>query len=171
RIAIGLQDVLLLGNLDAKRDWGYAPEYCEGMWKILQHKKADDFVLSTGETHTVREFTELTFKEIGIELEWKGKEQKEAGFIKNINWGKAKKLLSNGFNKEKYSFTFSEKLRRGTKVISIDPNYYRPTEVDLLIGDSSKAKRLLGWKAKTKFEKLVHLMIKNDLEKVLVRGY
>ena len=92
-IAAGLQKTLSLGNLDAKRDWGFAPEYCEGMWKILQYKKAEDFVLATGETHTVREFVELTFKEIGIDFEWKGKNENEKGVIKKIDYGKAEKLL------------------------------------------------------------------------------
>ena len=170
RISAGIQDVLLLGNLDAKRDWGFAPEYCEGMWKILQHNKPDDFVLATGETKTVREFAELSFKEIGIELEWTGKNENEKGKIKNINWGTAKKLIGQDVY-EKSRYKLNEKLKPGTTVVAVDPNYYRPTEVDLLVGDASKAKKLLGWKAKTKFSELVRLMVKSDLEKVLMRGY
>jgi GDPmannose 4,6-dehydratase len=170
RISAGIQDVLLLGNLDAKRDWGFAPEYCEGMWKILQHNKPDDFVLATGETKKVREFAELSFKEIGIELEWTGKNENEKGKIKNINWGTAKKLIGQDVY-EKSRYKLNEKLKPGTTVVAVDPNYYRPTEVDLLIGDASKAKKLLGWKAKTKFSELVRLMVKSDLEKVLMRGY
>jgi GDPmannose 4,6-dehydratase len=170
RISAGIQDVLLLGNLDAKRDWGFAPEYCEGMWKILQHNKPDDFVLATGETKTVREFAELSFKEIGIELEWTGKNENEKGKIKNINWVTAKKLIGQDVY-EKSRYKLNEKLKPGTTVVAVDPNYYRPTEVDLLIGDASKAKKLLGWKAKTKFSELVRLMVKSDLEKVLMRGY
>jgi GDPmannose 4,6-dehydratase len=170
RISVGIQDVLLLGNLDAKRDWGFAPEYCEGMWKILQHNKPDDFVLATGETKTVREFAELSFKEIGIELEWTGKNENEKGKIKNINWGTAKKLIGQDVY-EKSRYKLNGKLKPGTTVVAVDPNYYRPTEVDLLIGDASKAKKLLGWKAKTKFSELVRLMVKSDLEKVLMRGY
>ena len=170
RISAGIQDVLLLGNLDAKRDWGFAPEYCEGMWKILQHNKPDDFVLATGETKTVREFAELSFKEIGIELEWTGKNENEKGKIKNINWGTAKKLIGQDVY-EKSRYKLNGKLKPGTTVVAVDPNYYRPTEVDLLIGDASKAKKLLGWKAKTKFSELVRLMVKSDLEKVLMRGY
>ena len=170
RISAGIQDVLLLGNLDAKRDWGFAPEYCEGMWKILQHNKPDDFVLATGETKTVREFAELSFKEIGIELEWTGKNENEKGKIKNINWGTAKKLIGQDVY-EKSRYKLNEKLKPGTTVVAVDPNYYRPTEVDLLIGDASKAKKLLGWKAKTKFSELIRLMVKSDLEKVLMRGY
>ena len=172
RIAIGKQSVLLLGNLNAQRDWGYAPEYCEGMWRILQHDKADDFVFATGETHTVREFAVNTFREIGIELEWKGKGENEAGKIKSIDWDKAAKLVKLKSSKENdYKFTFSENLKKGDTVVAIDPNYYRPTEVDMLIGNPVKARKLLGWKAKTKFEELVKLMIKSDMEKVLKRGY
>jgi len=159
-----------LGNLDAKRDWGYAPEYCEGMWKILQHGTADDFVLATGETRTVREFVELTFKEIGIEIIWSGKNENEKGKINSINWETARKLIGQDVY-DKSRFKLNEKLKTGTTVISVDPIYYRPTEVDLLIGDPSKAKKLLGWKAKTKFTDLVKVMIKSDLEKVLMRGY
>ena len=171
RIATGKQEILLLGNLEAKRDWGLAPEYCEGMWRILQYKNAEDFVLATGETHTVREFTEHAFNEIGIELEWVGKEEKEKGVIKSINREKAKSLLENELPSSKTEGIFSDKLKKNTEVVSIDPNYYRPTEVELLIGDPSKAKKLLGWEAKTKFNELVRLMIKSDLAKVLVRGY
>ncbi len=171
RIVTGLQSALSLGNLDAKRDWGFAPEYCEGMWKILQHEKADDFVLATGETHTVREFTELTFKEIGIELDWAEKEEKERGIIRSINLEKAKELIDFGKKSSGYKFGFSENLKPGSTIVTVDPNYYRPTEVELLIGNASKAEKVLGWKAKTKFEKLVNLMIKSDLDKVLQRGY
>ncbi len=170
RIAAGFQDVLLLGNLDAKRDWGFAPEYCVGMWLILQHNKPDDFVLATGETRTVREFVELTFTEIGIDIQWQGTGKDEKGIIKSLNLEFAKNLLG----KDVYSksrFTLTDKLKTGDVVIAVDPNYYRPTEVDLLIGDPSKAEKILGWKAKTKYTELVKLMIKSDLEKVLSRGY
>jgi GDPmannose 4,6-dehydratase len=171
RIVIGLQKKLTLGNLDAKRDWGYAPEYCEGMWKILQHKSADDFVLATGESKTVREFTELTFKNLGIEIKWEGKGKNEKGKIKSIDLSKAKKLVNYSPRKNSYLIDFTTKLKKDDVFISIDPNYYRPTEVDLLIGDPSKAKKVLGWKAKTKFEDLVKLMIKADMDKVLRRGF
>jgi len=170
RIAAGFQNVLLLGNLDAKRDWGFAPEYCVGMWLILQHNKPDDFVLATGETRTVREFVELTFTEIGIDIQWQGTGKDEKGIIKSLNLEFAKNLLG----KDVYSksrFTLTDKLKTGDVVIAVDPNYYRPTEVDLLIGDPSKAEKILGWKAKTKYTELVKLMIKSDLEKVLSRGY
>lgn len=171
RIAAGLQSDLALGNLNAKRDWGYAPEYCEGMWRILQHEKADDFVLATGETHTVREFADLTFRHLGIELEWTGEGVDEVGRIKNINLDKAKSLIGFDIDKERTRSDFTTKLKKGDILVRVNPNYYRPTEVDLLIGDSSKAERLLGWKAKTKFSDLVEIMIKADMEKVLRRGF
>lgn len=171
RIAAGIQDNLLLGNLNAKRDWGYAPEYCEGMWKILQYKKPDDFVLSTGETHTVREFAELAFKEMGIDIEWKGKNKNEKGIVKKVNWDKAKKNIGFESSRNQFKMDFTKKIKPGKQVVSVDPNYYRPTEVDLLIGDSSKARKVLGWKAKTKFKDLVKIMAQADLIKVLTRGF
>ncbi len=171
RIAAGMQKQLLLGNMDAKRDWGFAPEYCEGMWRILQHEKAEDFVLATGETQTVRRFADLTFNNLGIELEWKGKGIDEAGIIKNIDLNKAKELIGYSLNKNNYIKNFRKELKPGDVVVAVDPNYYRPTEVELLIGDASKAKKKLGWKAKTKFEELVKLMIKSDMDKVLKRGF
>lgn len=160
RIAAGLQDKVTLGNLDAKRDWGFAPEYCEGMWRILQQKKADDYVLATGETHTVREFTELTFNCLGVELEWKGKEEKEKGIVTKI-----------GEPKHSYGKQLFAELKIGDVVVEVSPNYYRPTEVELLIGDPAKAEAELGWKAKTKFSDLVEVMIKSDTEKTLKRGF
>ncbi len=171
RIAAGLQSSLSLGNLNAKRDWGYAQEYCEGMWRILQYKKAEDFVLATGQTNTVKEFVDLTFKHLGIDLEWKGKGVNEKGVIKRIDFEKAKSLIDYNKNSKLYKFDFTSRLKRGTTVVTVNPNYYRPTEVELLIGDPTKAKKLLGWKAKTKFEDLVQMMIKSDMEKVLKRGY
>lgn len=135
-IKVGLQDKLYLGNIDSKRDWGFAKDYVEGMWMMLQQEKADDFVLATGETHTVREFVELTFKELGMEIEWKGSGVDEKGIDKAT----------------------------GKTLIEIDPKYFRPTEVDLLLGDATKAERELGWKPKTKFYELVSMMTKADLE-------
>jgi GDPmannose 4,6-dehydratase len=143
RIKHGLQQSLHMGNLDAKRDWGYAPEFCEGMWRILQHDKAEDFVLATGETHSVREFIELAFKEIGITVAWKGKGVNEVG-------------------KDK---------KTGNVLVEIDKSYFRPTEVDLLIGDPTKAKKKLGWKPKTTFEELVTIMVKADCDSVKKKGY
>ena len=143
RIKCGLQESVSLGNMDAKRDWGYAPEYCEGMWRILQHELPDDFVLATNETHTIREFAELAFRELDMELEWKGKGEEEIGLEKST----------------------------GRTLVKVDPRYYRPTEVDLLLGDPAKAKQELGWEPKTKFKDLVKLMVRADYEKVRVRGY
>jgi GDPmannose 4,6-dehydratase len=159
RIVLGLQKKLSLGNLNAKRDWGYAPEYCEGMWRMLQQSAPDDFVLATGDTHSVREFIELTFKELGIELEWEGKNQDEKGIISKIS---DCPLIENKTN-------IIPKI--GDVVVDVDKNYYRPTEVDILIGDSSKAKEKLGWQPKVKFAELVRLMIKSDFQKVIKRGF
>jgi len=157
RIILGIDEKLVLGNLNAKRDWGYAPEYCEGMWRILQYPSAEDFVMATGETHTVREFAELTFGELGINLEWDGKDERERGIIKEIV-------------KTKYDIK-NKKLKQGVCVIEVDDRYYRPTEVDLLIGDYTKAKNLLGWEPKVKFDELIKIMIESDYEKVLKRGF
>jgi GDPmannose 4,6-dehydratase len=137
RIKAGYQDKLYLGNLDSLRDWGYAPEYCEGMWRILQHEKAEDFVLATNQMHTVREFVELTFAELGIDLKWEGKGVNEKGICKKT--GKIK--------------------------VEVDPEYFRPTEVEQLLGDYSKAKKLLGWEPKVTFKELVKIMAKADWEK------
>jgi GDPmannose 4,6-dehydratase len=141
RIMSGLQEVLLLGNLDAKRDWGYAPEYVEGMWRILQHDHPEDFVLATNETHTVREFVEKAFEILGDAIDWKGKGKDEKGYLRSS----------------------------GKPVVGIDPRYYRPTEVDLLIGDYAKAKSLLGWVPKVKFEELVRIMVEADYAKTISR--
>ena len=138
RIKEGLQEKVYLGNLEAKRDWGYAPEYCEGMWRMLQQEKPEDFVLATGENHTIREFAELAFKEVDIIVEWKGRGLDEKGI--NADNGK--------------------------QIIVIDENYYRPTEVDQLLGDASKAKDKLGWQANTSFKELVKLMVQSDWENV-----
>ena len=171
RIAAGLQSDLLLGNLHSKRDWGFAPEYCEGMWRILQHKKAEDFVLATGQTNTVREFVNHSFNHLGVELEWRGKGVNERGVIKSVDFEKPKSLIEFTRNSKLYKFDFTTKLKKGQTIVKVNPNYYRPTEVDLLIGNPAKAKKLLGWKAKTKFEDLVKIMVKSDMDKVLKRGF
>lgn len=137
RIKLGLDKKLYMGNLDSKRDWGYAKDYVEGMWMMLQQDKPDDYVLATNETHTVREFIELAAEKLGMRVKWEG----------------------NGLN-EKGIDTVS-----GKTIIEIDPDYFRPTEVDLLIGDASKAKKILGWEPKVKFKQLVELMVDADLEK------
>lgn len=136
RIITGKDDCLYLGNLDAKRDWGYAKDYVEGMWRMLQQKSPEDFVLATGETHSVREFIEECAKLLNIDLIWKGKGIKEVGIDK-----KTKKTI-----------------------IRIDKKYFRPAEVDLLLGDAAKAKKKLRWKPKTTFKQLVKIMLDADLE-------
>ena len=143
RIKEGIQDKLYLGNMDSKRDWGYAKEYIEGMWLMLQQEKPDDFVLATNETHTVREFVELSFKHVGINIKWQGEKEEEIGIDSTS----------------------------GNILVEIDPRYYRPTEVELLLGDYSKAKKELGWEPKIKFNKLVELMVESDWERVKKRGY
>jgi len=154
RIALGESNLLLLGNLDAKRDWGFAPEYCEGMWRILQHSEPDDFVLATGETHSVREFTERSFEAIGVQIKWEGTGVSEAGFACNIN----KDMLTAGTGKSTIN------IKEGQKVVAVDAGYFRPTEVDLLLGDATKAKNLLDWSSNTTFAELVKLMVAADME-------
>ena len=135
-IHLGAQKTLFIGNLDAKRDWGHARDYVEGMWRIVQHESPDDYVLATGETHSVREFVELAFARVGHNIEWRGKGIDEIG----IDCGS------------------------GDIVVRIDSRYFRPTEVDLLLGDPSKAKRVLGWEHTVIFPELVSEMVNSDLE-------
>ncbi|MEX0322324.1 MAG: GDP-mannose 4,6-dehydratase [Puniceicoccaceae bacterium] len=142
RIRLGLEDNLRLGNLNAKRDWGYAPEYTDGMWRILQQEEADDYVLATNETHSVREFADLAFRHVGLPLHWEGEEENEIGVDE-----------------------------QGIVRVKVDPEYYRPAEVDLLIGDPTKAKEKLGWEPATKFADLVKLMTDADLTSVEVKGW
>jgi len=135
RIKHGTQECLELGNLDAKRDWGYAGDYVEGMWRILQSKEPKDYVLATGETHSIREFCELAFKEIGSELKWQGSGPEERGLDAT-----------------------------GKVLVKINPEFFRPAEVDLLLGNPAKAEEELGWKRKVDFPDLVKLMVKHDLK-------
>ncbi len=141
KISEGLQDVLYLGNLAAKRDWGYAPEFCLGMWRMLQQSNPKDYVLATGKTFSVRQFVEMAFKEVNIEVKWKGSKIDEIGYDSKTN-----KVL-----------------------VKVDKDYYRPTEVDILQGDFSKAEKELNWKPETNLEKLVKLMVKSDMEKLRTR--
>ena len=134
-IEMGLQDTLHLGNIDAKRDWGHARDYVEGQWLILQQDEPDDFVLATGETHSVREFVELAFEHVGRTIEWRGSGVDEKG----------------------------HDAKTGDVLVAIDPRFFRPTEVDLMLGDPSKAKAILGWVAKIKFKELVTEMVDSDL--------
>lgn len=138
-IVTGKQDCLYLGNMDAKRDWGFAGDYVEGMWRMLQADKPDDYVLATGETHTVREFCELAFSMAGLPITWRGTDVNEEGVT-----------------------------RDGRTVVRIDPRYFRPAEVDLLLGDPAKARRELGWEPKVTFPGLVQMMVQHDL--AMARG-
>ncbi len=142
KISLGLQEKLELGNMDAKRDWGHAKDYVNAMWLMLQQEKADDYVVATGETHTVREFVELAFAEVGIEIEWQGKEENEVG-INKLN---------------------------GKTVVCINPDFYRPAEVELLLGSPEKAEKHLGWVRQVSFNELIKLMVKNDLELIRKRS-
>ena len=153
-IALGESRELVLGNLDAQRDWGYAPEYCEGIWMMMQHNKADDFVLATGESNSVRGFVENAFKCLGITIGWRGAGENEQGVIVSIDAD----LLA-----EKTQTT-AQHVKENDTVIRVSRSYFRPTEVDLLTGDSSKAEKVLGWKAATKFDRLVDIMVDADLE-------
>ncbi len=137
KIKKGLLDKLYLGNLNAKRDWGFAGDYVEAIWLMLNQDKPDDYVIATGETHSVREFTELAFREANIDIEWEGEGVNEIG--RDADSGKV--------------------------LVEVDPMFYRPTEVDLLIGDPSKARERLGWKTKVSFEELVKMMVKSDMKK------
>jgi GDPmannose 4,6-dehydratase len=138
RIKKGLQEKLYLGNLDAKRDWGFAGDYVEAMWLMLQQDEPDDLVIATGETHSVREFVELAFAEVGIEIEWRGEGVDEVGVD----------------------------AATGDVLIEVDPRYHRPTEVDILIGDPTKAKEKLGWEAKVGLRELVKMMVEADLKRL-----
>jgi GDPmannose 4,6-dehydratase len=138
RIKYGKQDKLVVGNLDAKRDWGYAPEYVYGMYLMLQNDKPEDFVLATGEAHSVREFIEEAFRVAGFEIYWEGKGLEEKG----------------------------RDAKTGKVLVEVSPEFYRPAEVDVLVGDYSKAKKILGWEPKTTFKELVRIMVEEDLRRV-----
>jgi GDPmannose 4,6-dehydratase len=138
QMRLGLSCELKLGNLDAKRDWGYAPEYVEAMWLMLQQDKPDDYVIASGETHSVREFVDLAFKKTGFDMVWQGKGVEERGIDK----------------------------RTGKTLVEVSPEYCRPAEVDSLLGDCSKARGKLGWQPKTQFEDLVRLMVEADMKEV-----
>jgi GDPmannose 4,6-dehydratase len=152
KIALGLEKIIFLGNLNAQRDWGHAKDYVEAMWLILQQDKAEDFVIATGVTTTVRDFVKICFAELGIEVEFSGKGEKERGVIISIDKTKVESLELK-----------VEKLIPGTIVVEVDSKYYRPTEVDLLIGDPSKSNTKLGWKPKYDLPSLVKEMVLNDL--------
>ena len=153
RIRYGFLDKLYLGNLEAKRDWGYAPDYVNAMWLMLQNDDPEDYVIATEESHTVREFCELAFRGVGIELEWKGSEISEKGIIRSTDFS-----TSGDENRLP---------QPGDEVVALDPRYFRPTEVDYLLGDASKARRELGWEPVVTFEKLIKIMVDADVKEIL----
>ncbi len=150
----GSGEVLRLGNLNAKRDWGYAPEFCEGMWRMLQLAEPVDLVLATGESRSVREFVEEAFRVAGITLKWLGQGSTESGVVDDIDTDVLQNVHS----------IRTCPLKKGDLVVAVDPTYYRPTEVDTLIGNPRKAEDILGWKARTKFAELVRIMLEADIE-------
>ena len=133
---LGMEDKLYLGNLDSKRDWGHAKDYVEGMWRVLQQDKPEDFVLATGVTTSIRDFCNMTFQELGVDIEWQGKGVDEKGLD----------------------------AKTGKVIIEVDPRYFRPAEVDLLLGDSTKAREKLGWKPKYDLQTMVKEMVEEDMK-------
>ena len=156
RIVLGLQENLYLGNLDAMRDWGHAKDFVQAQWLILQQDQPDDYVIATGEQHSVREFCEGAFLKAGIKLAWKGQGIAETGVIDDIQ---PTELLKKYDRRDQL-----RTLCRGQTVVSIDPRYFRPTEVDSLLGDPSKARRELGWKQEISFKQMIREMVDNDLK-------
>jgi GDPmannose 4,6-dehydratase len=152
KIAMGLQDKLFLGNLNAQRDWGHAKDYVEAMWLILQQEKPEDFVIATGVTTYVRDFVKMAFAEAGIHLRFEGSNENEIGIIESFDTALMEKLELNN------------NLKIGDEIVAVDPRYFRPTEVDLLIGDPSKSNNQLGWKPKYTVQTLVEDMMQNDLQ-------
>ena len=146
RIKLGLQDCLYLGNMDAKRDWGHARDYVEAQWLVLQQKNPEDFVIATGEQYSVRDFVNAVAAELGMAIEWRGKGLKETGIVSQVDGG---------------SKTGPKK---GHVIVRVDPRYFRPTEVETLLGDATKARKKLGWKPKIKFKELVAEMVREDLK-------
>ncbi len=157
QIAQGLQDKLFLGNLDAQRDWGHARDYIEAMWLILQHDKPDDFVIATGQTHSIRNCVELTFSRLGVEIGWEGKGSDEKGIIRSLHDPALPDLQDDEFISCR-----NNNLRPGQVVVEIDRRYFRPTEVDLLLGDATKAKIELNWEPKISYEDMIAEMVLYD---------
>lgn len=152
RIILGMQDMLYLGNLDAKRDWGHAKDYVRAMWLILQQDKPDDFVIATGRTSSIRDFVKTAFACVGIKIRFTGSGVDEKGIIEEIDSAELSKITKKIHVKE------------GQEIISVDPRYFRPTEVDILLGNPAKAEKILGWKAETTMEQLAEEMMLSDIE-------
>jgi GDPmannose 4,6-dehydratase len=150
RIALGLKGGLYLGNLDARRDWGHARDFVEAQWLILQQPEPEDFVIATGEQHSVREFCEQAFRHVGVRLAWEGTGVDETGFVA-------------GVPSSSEDLPGLSRLKEGDKLVFVDPRYFRPTEVETLLGDATKAKTKLGWTPGIKFSELVQEMVEEDL--------
>lgn len=163
RIRLGLQEKLYLGNLEARRDWGYAPEYVEAMWLMLQQDEPEDFVIGNGESHSVREFCELAFSEAGMELEWQGSGTDEVGVIRSVS-PEIAGLQIHGQGEPKTGKAMSFSPKAGNEVVAVDPRYFRPTEVEFLLADASKARDTLGWEPKVSFEQLARIMVAADIK-------
>lgn len=168
-----MQDKLYLGNLEAKRDWGYAPDFVEAMWLMLQQDEPEDYVIATGETHSVREFVNLAFNHAGIELEWRGSGAYEKGIVASVDskqYGVSSVQNKNLEKPSAYSslptvyLSGKSQLKVGDVLIEIDPRYFRPLEVEFLQGDASKAKKKLNWEPKVKFRDLVKIMVDEDIK-------
>jgi GDPmannose 4,6-dehydratase len=154
KIVLGMQEKLFLGNLDSQRDWGHAKDYVEAMYLMLQQDKPEDFVIATGKTTYVRDFVKMAFADVGITVAFKGQEEKEVGVVEAVD-------------KDRLHFLELDaccKLTVGQEIVAVDPRYFRPTEVDLLIGDAKKAEEKLGWKAKYSLQELVNDMMRGDLK-------
>ncbi len=150
KMKYGLQDRLFLGNLEAERDWGFAGDYVEAMWRMLQQERAEDFVIATGESHSVREFVTLAFDHAGIEIEWRGEGAEEQGFVRSLS----------------PAVSSSSTFGIGNVIIGVDSRYFRPTEVESLLGNAGKAKRILGWEPKVRFKELVQIMVDADVKEL-----
>jgi GDPmannose 4,6-dehydratase len=159
RMRYGLQEKLFLGNLEAKRDWGYAGDYVEAMWLMLQQDEPEDFVIATGESHSVREFVNLAFNHAGIEIEWNGSGTSEKGIVRSSS-----STLTSTSEARFSALTSASTLNVGDVLIEIDPRYFRPTEVEFLLGDPTKAKKKLGWESKVRFKELVKMMVDADIK-------
>ena len=151
RMKLGLEKKLYLGNLDAKRDWGHAKDFVRAMWGILQQDRPDDYVIATGESHSVREMVEVAFKETGAEIEWRGEGIDELGMVSGVRSDERGEMC----------------IKEGDVVVEVDPRYFRPTEVDELLGDASKARRVLGWEPSISFKEMVSQMVRSDLEEAM----
>jgi GDPmannose 4,6-dehydratase len=149
RMRLGLQKKLHLGNLDAKRDWGHAKDFVNAMWLILQQDRPDDYVIATGESHTVREMVEASFQEAGVQIEWRGTGVQEVGIVNKVTSDELR---------------VTRNLKEEDVVVEVDPRYFRPTEVDELLGDATKAREILGWEPKISFSQMISAMVKADLE-------